>query len=60
MAEGGVAASLGNVDPQDGWKVHFSDTMIEGQLINNWKTASIFAKEAPERVLELRTIWRPF
>ena len=53
MAEGGVAASLGNVDPQDSWKVHFSDTMVEGQLINNWKMAAIFAKEAPERVLEL-------
>lgn len=53
MAEGGIAASLGNVDPQDGWKVHFSDTIVEGQFINNWKMAEIFAKEAPERVLEL-------
>jgi succinate dehydrogenase / fumarate reductase flavoprotein subunit len=25
MAEGGVAASLGNIDPEDNWKVHFSD-----------------------------------
>ena len=53
MAEGGIAASLGNVDPDDNWKVHFSDTVVEGQSINNWKMAEIFAKEAPERVIEL-------
>lgn len=53
MAEGGIAASLGNVDPEDNWKVHFSDTVVEGQFINNWKMAEIFAKEAPDRVIEL-------
>lgn len=53
MAEGGIAASLGNVDPDDNWKVHFSDTVVEGQFINNWKMAEIFAKEAGDRVLEL-------
>jgi succinate dehydrogenase / fumarate reductase flavoprotein subunit len=53
MAEGGIAAALGNVDPQDSWKVHFSDTMVEGQNISNWKMAEIFAKEAIDRVYEL-------
>ena len=53
MAEGGVAASLGNVDPEDGWKTHFSDTMKGGKGINNWRMAEIFAKEARDRVLEL-------
>jgi len=53
MAEGGIAASLGNIDEQDNWKVHFSDTVVEGQSINNWKMAEIFAKEAPDRVYEL-------
>ncbi len=53
MAEGGMAASLGNVDSEDSWQVHFADTMRGGQLINNWKMAEIFAKEAPDRVLEL-------
>ena len=53
MAEGGVAASLGNVDPEDDWKVHFSDTMKGGKGLNNWRMAEIFAKEAPDRVLEL-------
>jgi succinate dehydrogenase / fumarate reductase, flavoprotein subunit len=53
MAEGGVAASLGNVDPEDSWRQHFIDTMNSGKFINNWRMAEIFAKEAPERVYEL-------
>jgi succinate dehydrogenase / fumarate reductase flavoprotein subunit len=53
MAEGGVAASLGNVDPEDDWKTHFSDTMKGGKGINNWRMVEIFAREAPDRVLEL-------
>jgi succinate dehydrogenase / fumarate reductase flavoprotein subunit len=53
MAEGGMAASLGNLDHQDDWKAHFADTMRGGQMINNWRMVEIFAKEAPDRVLEL-------
>jgi succinate dehydrogenase / fumarate reductase flavoprotein subunit len=53
MAEGGIAASLGNVDPQDNWRIHFSDTIVEGQQLSNWRMAEIFAKEAPDRVIEL-------
>ena len=30
MAEGGMAAALGNVDSRDNWKVHFRDTMRGG------------------------------
>ncbi len=53
MAEGGVAASLGNVDDRDNWRVHFSDTMRGGQYLNNWRMAELHAKEAPARVNEL-------
>src|SRR3954462_11169936 len=53
MAEGGIAAALGNVWPEDNWKVHFRDTMRGGKLLNNWRMAEIHAREAPERVLEL-------
>jgi succinate dehydrogenase / fumarate reductase, flavoprotein subunit len=53
MAEGGVAAALGNVDERDGWKVHFADTMRGGQYLNNWRMAELHAKEAPQRVREL-------
>ncbi len=53
MAEGGAAAALGNVWPEDNWRVHFRDTMRGGKLLNNWRMVEIFAKEAPERILEL-------
>lgn len=53
MAEGGVAAAIGNTDDRDNWKVHFSDTMRGGQYLNNPMMAEIHAKEAPARVLEL-------
>jgi succinate dehydrogenase / fumarate reductase flavoprotein subunit len=44
MAEGGVAAALGNVDDRDNWKVHFSDTMRGGQYLNNWRMVSANSK----------------
>jgi len=53
MAEGGMAASMGNVDDRDNWRVHFADTMRGGQYVNNWRMAELHAKEAPERVHEL-------
>jgi succinate dehydrogenase / fumarate reductase, flavoprotein subunit len=53
MAEGGMAASLGNVDSDDSWEVHFRDTVKGAKYLNNWKMAEIHAKEAPERVKEL-------
>jgi len=53
MAEGGIAAAMANVDPADGWKPHFKDTMFGGKYLNNWRMAQIHAQEAPERVREL-------
>jgi len=55
MAEGGVAAALGNVWPEDNWKVHFRDTMRGGKMLNNWRMAQLHAQEAPDRVLELES-----
>ena len=55
MAEGGIAASIGDVDPKDSWEVHFSDTVREGVYIGDWRFAEILAKEAPERVYELES-----
>ena len=54
MAEGGCAAAMGNVNPADNWKVHFRDTMRGGKFLNNWRMAELHAKEAPDRVWELR------
>ena len=53
MAEGGIAAAVGNVDPEDGWRTHFMDTMKSGKFINNWKMVEHHTKEAPDRVIEL-------
>ncbi len=53
MAEGGIAAALGNVAPEDNWQVHFQDTMFGGKYLNNWHMAELHAKEAPDRVHEL-------
>jgi succinate dehydrogenase / fumarate reductase, flavoprotein subunit len=53
MAEGGIAAAMGNVWPEDNWQVHFRDTMRGGKLLNNWRMAQIHAQESPDRVLEL-------
>ncbi len=53
MAEGGMAAALGNVDDRDSWQTHFADTMRGGQYLNNWRMAELHAQEAPARVREL-------
>jgi succinate dehydrogenase / fumarate reductase, flavoprotein subunit len=53
MAEGGMAAAIGNVDDRDNWRVHFADTMRGGQYLNNPRMAELHAKEAPDRVKEL-------
>jgi succinate dehydrogenase / fumarate reductase flavoprotein subunit len=53
MAEGGAAAAMGNVWPEDNWQVHFRDTMRGGKMLNNWRMAQLHAQEAPERIYEL-------
>jgi succinate dehydrogenase / fumarate reductase flavoprotein subunit len=53
MAEGGIAASMGNANPHDNWQVHFRDTMRGGKFLNHPRMAELHAKEAPERVWEL-------
>src|SRR5919206_4004563 len=53
MAEGGIAAAMGNLYPDDNWKVHFRDTMRGGKMLNNYRMAELHAKEAPDRVREL-------
>jgi len=53
MAEGGIAAALANVYPEDSWQVHFRDTVRGGKMLCNWRMAQIHAQEAPDRVLEL-------
>src|SRR6478736_5256838 len=56
MAEGGVAAALANVAPDDTWQIHFRDTMVGGKLLNEPRMAQLHALEAPARVNELE-LW---
>ncbi len=53
MAEGGAAAAMGNMNPNDNWQVHFRDTMRGGKFLNNPRMAELHAKEAPDRIWEL-------
>ncbi|MFJ7259270.1 fumarate reductase/succinate dehydrogenase flavoprotein subunit [Streptomyces globosus] len=55
MAEGGIAASMGNVNGHDNWQVHFRDTMRGGKFLGQWRMAELHAREAPDRVWELET-----
>jgi hypothetical protein len=55
MAEGGVAAAMGNVYSEDNWKVHFRDTMRGGKMLNNWRMAELHAQEAPTGSASSRT-----
>ncbi|AXI79264.1 fumarate reductase/succinate dehydrogenase flavoprotein subunit [Peterkaempfera bronchialis] len=55
MAEGGIAAAMGNVNSGDTWQVHFRDTMRGGKFLNHWRMAELHAQEAPDRVWELET-----
>lgn len=55
MAEGGIAASMGNANEHDNWQVHFRDTMRGGKFLNHWRMAELHAREAPDRVWELET-----
>ena len=53
MAEGGIAAALGNVDGADSWEVHFGDTLRGGAMLNNWRMVELYAHEVIDRVVEL-------
>ena len=55
MAEGGIAASMGNVNSKDNWQVHFCDSLRGGKFLNNPRMVELHAKEAPDRVWELET-----
>ncbi len=55
MAEGGIAASMGNANSKDNWQVHFRDTMRGGKFLNHPRMAELHAREAPDRVWELET-----
>jgi len=56
LAAGGINAAFGNIDPQDSWQQHFTDTFQEAYHLANPRMVEILTQEAPAAVLEL-TEW---
>jgi len=51
-AQGGIAASLGNSEP-DSWEEHFYDTVKGGDFLNDQDAVEEFVKAAPSVIYEL-------
>lgn len=58
-AQGGMAASLGNLD-DDNWEFHMFDTVKGSDYLGDQDAAEILAREAPEVVYELEHMGCPF
>ena len=52
-AQGGIAASLQNVDPNDDWKAHAFDTVKGSDYLADQDAVEYLTKEAPEVIIEL-------
>src|SRR4051812_49686523 len=49
MAEGGIAAAMGNLYPEDDWRGHFRDTMRGGEKLKHPRVGPPHPPEAPGR-----------
>ncbi|MGD1806239.1 succinate dehydrogenase/fumarate reductase flavoprotein subunit [Dapis sp. BLCC M126] len=52
-AQGGIAASLQNVDTEDSWKAHAFDTVKGSDYLADQDAVEILAKEAPDVIIDL-------
>ncbi|MEO0967259.1 MAG: succinate dehydrogenase/fumarate reductase flavoprotein subunit [Cyanobacteria bacterium J06639_18] len=52
-AQGGIAASLKNVDDQDSWKAHAFDTVKGSDYLADQDAVEILTREAPDVVIDL-------
>ncbi|MGF1480553.1 MAG: succinate dehydrogenase/fumarate reductase flavoprotein subunit [Cyanophyceae cyanobacterium] len=52
-AQGGIAATLQNVDPQDSWEAHAFDTVKGSDYLADQDAVEILTREAPEVIIEL-------
>jgi succinate dehydrogenase / fumarate reductase, flavoprotein subunit len=59
-AAGGINASLGTLDPEDRWEIHAADTLREGHFVCDPVAVELLARQAPERIRELRGWGCPF
>ena len=60
LAAGGINAALGTVDPEDSWRQHFADTLVEGYHLADPLAVEIMAREAPRAIEELVEYGCPF
>lgn len=58
-AQGGIAASLGNVE-EDHWEWHMYDTVKGGDYLVDQDAAEILARDAPEVIYNLEKMGLPF
>ncbi|MGB3694511.1 MAG: succinate dehydrogenase/fumarate reductase flavoprotein subunit [Spirulinaceae cyanobacterium] len=52
-AQGGMAASLKNVDPEDSWEAHAFDTVKGSDYLADQDAVAILTQEAPDVVIDL-------
>lgn len=52
-AQGGMAAALKNVDPDDSWEAHAFDTVKGSDYLADQDAVEILTKEAPDVVIDL-------
>ncbi|NES21925.1 MAG: succinate dehydrogenase/fumarate reductase flavoprotein subunit [Symploca sp. SIO3E6] len=52
-AQGGMAATLNNVDPEDTWEAHAFDTVKGSDYLADQDAVEILTREAPDVVIEL-------
>jgi len=52
-AQGGIAATLRNVDPEDGWEAHAFDTVKGSDYLADQDAVEILTKEAPDVIIDL-------
>jgi succinate dehydrogenase / fumarate reductase, flavoprotein subunit len=52
-AQGGIAATLKNVDPEDSWEAHALDTVKGSDYLADQDAVEILTKEAPDVIIDL-------
>jgi fumarate reductase (CoM/CoB) subunit A len=53
MSTGGMEVAIGHGDPTDNPEVHFIDTVIGGEFINDQRLVDVLTREAVERLVDL-------
>jgi succinate dehydrogenase / fumarate reductase flavoprotein subunit len=60
LAEGGINAALGTLDPADTWAIHAADTLKEGSFLSHPLMVERLCRDAPRAIEELVRYGVPF